>query len=274
LTYRNNFPKSLEGFPAAFLSFGNSGSGNTPLNDQMASVLIDYLQGGGYVYLEGGDALGHDQSANTQLINLFGLAAASDGTGDNPINSLEGKPAAITNGMVFIGNSQLSNASIDKYAQSSNGIVAFIESGYGTVAVQQSIPNSRRTFCFSYSLANLTDNEYPNSREELLHRIMNFFDIFTATPEIEMPVTTGCKVYPNPFGESTIFEYELEENQSVTLTIFNHIGQQVVMLLNENQTKGRHLVQWDAVGLPVGIYFYRISAIGNWQSAIGKIIKY
>jgi PKD repeat protein len=274
VTYRNDFPKSLEGFSAVFLSFGNSGSGSTVLDDQMANTLINYLERGGYVYLEGGDALGHDQVANTQLINLFGLAAASDGTGDNPINSLDGKPAAITNGMVFIGNSQLSNSSIDKYAQSSNGITAFIESGYGTVAVQQNILNSRRTFCFSYSLANLTDSEYPNTREELLHRIMNFFDIYTGAPEIEMLSTTGCKVYPNPFSQSTIFEYELEENQSVTLTIFNHIGQQVVMLLNENQTKGRHLVQWNAVDLPVGIYFYRISAIGNWQSAIGKIIKY
>ena len=140
------------------------------LNDQMA-IVNDYLESGGYVYLEGGDALGNNQVNNTQLLNLFGLIAATNGTGTNPINSLEGKPTAITHDMVFTGNSQVSNDSIDKYAPSSNGKTAFTESGYGTVAVQQSISNGRRTFCFSYSLADLTDGEYPNTREELLHRI-------------------------------------------------------------------------------------------------------
>ena len=161
VTYRNDFPQSLEGYWAVFLSFGNGGSGGTVLNDEMAIVLTDYLENGGYVYLEGGDALGFDQLANTQLLNLFGLIAASNGTSINPIDSLEGKPTALTHDIVFTGNSQVSNASIDKYVPSANGKVAFTEKGYSTVAVQQSIPNGRRTFCFSYSLADLRTANIP-----------------------------------------------------------------------------------------------------------------
>ena len=150
----------------------------------MSLTLIDYLVDGGYVYLEGGDALGYDQVANTQLLNLFGLASANDGA-ENPINSLAGPAAAITNGMVFTSNSQVSNAWIDKYVPMANGITAFIEDNYGNVAVQQSVTNGRRTFCFSYALSKLTDGDYPNTREELLHRILNFFDIYTADPEVK-----------------------------------------------------------------------------------------
>jgi serine protease len=271
VTYRSDFPQSLEGYWSVFLSFGNGGSGGTVLNNEMAAVLTDYLENGGYVYLEGGDALGNDQVNNAQLLNLFGLVAATNGTGTNPINSLEGKPAAITHDMVFNSNSQISNTSIDKYAPSANGKTAFTESGYGTVAAQQSISNGRRTFCFSYSLSDLTDVEYPNTREELLHRIMNFFDIYTYVPEIEEQPSINCKVYPNPFGNSTILDYQLSENSLVTLTLFNHLGQKVAILVNDQQSRGAQQVQWNANGLPAGVYYYHISA-GN-SVKVGKMVR-
>ncbi len=119
VTYRNILPESLEGYSAVFLSFGNFESGNTVLDDQMANIIFDYLEGGGYVYLEGGDALGYDQVTNTQLLELFGLASATDGTA-NPINSLEGQPDALTNEMIFTGNNQVSNSYIDKYVPAAN----------------------------------------------------------------------------------------------------------------------------------------------------------
>jgi hypothetical protein len=77
--------------------------------------------------------------------------------------------------------------------------------------------------------------------------------------------------YPNPFSDYTIFEYELKENEKVTLSIFDHLGQEVGLLLNEQQTKGQQKVQWNAEGLPSGIYFYRIQA--GKKVGSGKIVK-
>ena len=133
---------------------------STILSNPLSDAIIDYLEAGGYVYLEGGDALGWDQAGNSYLLELFGLQDAIDG-GTNPINSLQGRPDAITNEMLFTSNNQISNSYIDKFIPSDNAVSAFFESGYGTVGVQQSIPDDRRTFCFSYSLANLTDGETP-----------------------------------------------------------------------------------------------------------------
>ncbi len=138
-TYRNILPENLSGFSAVFLSFGNYETALTIFDNQMAGIIIDYLDNGGYVYLEGGNALGIDQVGNTQLLNLFGLASASNGTASNPIDSLLGQPGALTNEMTFNGNNQVSNSWIDKYVPSAYGVTAFIENGYGTVAVQQSI---------------------------------------------------------------------------------------------------------------------------------------
>jgi flagellar hook assembly protein FlgD len=87
--------------------------------------------------------------------------------------------------------------------------------------------------------------------------------------------------YPNPFNKTTTVEYELEHDATVTLSIYNHLGQEVVVLVNETQLAGTHQVLWNAENLPAGIYFYRIlifdnhqSAIGNRQSTIGKLVKF
>jgi hypothetical protein len=238
----------------------------------MALTIKEYLQNGGYVYLEGGDALGNDQVSNTALLNLFGLLISTNGTGSNPISSLEGKPSAITHDLVFTGNSQASNDSIDKFAQSSTGVVAFVENGYGTVAVQQSISGGRRSFCFSYALSRLTDGEYPNTREELLQRILNLFDIYTGEPEIPSPAEFTLDVFPNPFGQSIRIEYRLDEDCPVTLTLFNQLGQTIQVLSNEYQSAGHHPAIWNASGFPSGIYLLQLKT--GKQVITKKIIKH
>jgi len=76
--------------------------------------------------------------------------------------------------------------------------------------------------------------------------------------------------YPNPFSECTTLEYNLEEPGMVTLTIFNNLGLECEVLVNEQQEQGEHQVQWNAEGLPSGIYFYRLMA--GSQSSIGKML--
>jgi predicted outer membrane repeat protein len=78
--------------------------------------------------------------------------------------------------------------------------------------------------------------------------------------------------YPNPFCDYTTFDYELEEPMTVTLTIFNHLGQQIEVLINEHQSAGTHQVRWNAEDLPAGVYFYRLSSTANRQLSTGKIV--
>jgi hypothetical protein len=77
--------------------------------------------------------------------------------------------------------------------------------------------------------------------------------------------------YPNPFNSSVLIEYELEEKAAITLVIFNQFGQQVEILMNDVQTEGNHLVQWDSGNSPAGVYYYQIKAEKRIMS--GKVIK-
>ncbi len=87
----------------------------------------------------------------------------------------------------------------------------------------------------------------------------------------EVFIEDGYKVFPNPFNKTTTIEYQLKENSFVYLIIFNHLGQMMNMLVNEQQSKGTYQVQWNAEGLPAGVYYFQLKS-GN-QVTGRKIIK-
>ncbi|MGH7493934.1 MAG: DUF4331 family protein [bacterium] len=64
--------------------------------------------------------------------------------------------------------------------------------------------------------------------------------------------------YPNPFNPSTEIKYTITRNDRVRLRIFNQLGQEVAMLVDQPQTAGVHSVKWDAKGIASGTYFYRL----------------
>jgi ligand-binding sensor domain-containing protein len=66
--------------------------------------------------------------------------------------------------------------------------------------------------------------------------------------------------YPNPFNPSTMISYQLATAGRVMLKVFNSIGQEVAVLVNEQKDAGTYSVRWDAQGVPSGIYFYRLQA--------------
>ena len=70
--------------------------------------------------------------------------------------------------------------------------------------------------------------------------------------------------YPNPFNPTTKIEYSLPEATMVRLTVYNDLGQEVSILVNEYQGTGKYTVDFNANNLPSGIYFYKIQA-GNFN---------
>lgn len=70
--------------------------------------------------------------------------------------------------------------------------------------------------------------------------------------------------FPNPFNPSTTVQFNLPQSSQVEIAIYNILGQEVRLLINESKPAGRHQVTWDGTdnrGKPVtsGLYFYRIT---------------
>ena len=66
--------------------------------------------------------------------------------------------------------------------------------------------------------------------------------------------------YPNPFNPTTTIVYSVPQRSFISLIVYNAIGQQVSVLANEEKEAGTYRINFDASGLPSGIYFYRLSA--------------
>ncbi len=69
--------------------------------------------------------------------------------------------------------------------------------------------------------------------------------------------------FPNPFNPSTTIRYNLGKSTVVSLKIYNLLGQEIRVLVNETQSAGQQSVTWNGrnnFGAPVvsGIYLYRI----------------
>ena len=65
--------------------------------------------------------------------------------------------------------------------------------------------------------------------------------------------------FPNPFNPTTVISYQLSSQSFVSLKVYNMLGQQVQELVSQYQTAGRHTVRFDAIGLPSGVYLYRLT---------------
>jgi uncharacterized lipoprotein YddW (UPF0748 family) len=76
--------------------------------------------------------------------------------------------------------------------------------------------------------------------------------------------------YPNPFNPTTNFRFTIAEAGLTTLKIYNLLGQEVAVVLNEFMNPGTYGFRFDATGLSSGIYFYRIRV--NDFSASKKMI--
>ncbi len=69
--------------------------------------------------------------------------------------------------------------------------------------------------------------------------------------------------FPNPFNPSTVIDYAVPENAFVSIKVYNSLGQEVSTLVNENKQAGTYRVNFNASGLPSGVYYYILRAGSN-----------
>ncbi len=66
--------------------------------------------------------------------------------------------------------------------------------------------------------------------------------------------------YPNPFNPGTKIKYAIGKKQYASLKVYDVLGNEVAVLVNEVKPAGEYEVEFNAVGLPSGIYMYKLTA--------------
>ena len=160
---------------------------------------------------------------------------------------------------------ELNNGGFDVERNSGEGFkaIGFIP-GFGTSAESHS---------YDFTDAGLQAGKY-------IYRLkqVDFDGTFEYSEEIEVEVITPLEFaleqnYPNPFNPSTQITYQLAGNSNVLLKVYDLLGNEVAVLVDEQKEAGRYQVDFDARDLTSGIYIYSIQADNYFESRKMMLIK-
>lgn len=79
--------------------------------------------------------------------------------------------------------------------------------------------------------------------------------------------------YPNPFNPSTKIHYKIAQSEFVNLSVYNVLGKEVAVLVNEIQSPGTYSVVFSADNLPGGVYFYKLETQHFVQTSKMLLLK-
>jgi len=82
--------------------------------------------------------------------------------------------------------------------------------------------------------------------------------------------------FPNPFNPSTNISFEINQFSNTTIKVFNVLGKEIKLLLNENLPSGEYTIQWNGKddkgkSLPGGVYFIQMIA-GKYRQTIKSVL--
>jgi hypothetical protein len=89
------------------------------------------------------------------------------------------------------------------------------------------------------------------------------FNVLTVVEVVDnnMPTEFVLKPnYPNPFNPITTIEFSIPKQGFVVLSIFNTLGMEIEVLLNQHLPAGHYRTQWTPRDIPSGVYFYQLRA--------------
>ncbi|MEJ2103570.1 MAG: alpha/beta hydrolase-fold protein [Ignavibacteriaceae bacterium] len=66
--------------------------------------------------------------------------------------------------------------------------------------------------------------------------------------------------YPNPFNPATKIRYSIPQSSKVKIKIFDILGNELEILVDENKSAGIYEIEFNASSLPSGTYFYQLKA--------------
>jgi hypothetical protein len=79
--------------------------------------------------------------------------------------------------------------------------------------------------------------------------------------------------YPNPFNPTTEIRFQVPVVSNVKLVVYNLLGQEVAVLVNERKEAGSYQVAFNGANLASGVYLYQLKAGSFVQTLKMLLVK-
>ncbi len=248
---------------------------NTLIDSSMLDALTYFLDNGGHLLLSGQNLLGNH--ADHPLMSEYARVALKKEDNNNyRINGMEediigqNYPEFYISGKEGADNQSVQNSITLLFGASP--IFRYWNPRFDDLYAASRMESSQKQYkmvLFAFGLEAITDRDEPensaNLRRELLHDVMNWFDlpvgIEESEPALQQPRSYSLQHnYPNPFNPSTTIEYNLAQAGFTELTVFDASGRKVATLVSGQQQAGPHKATFNAAQLASGVYYYRLTS--------------
>jgi hypothetical protein len=239
-----------------------------------ATALVNYINSGGRMYMEGGDCWYYDPLVGGyNFCSIFGIYASGDGSAD--MGPIDGQTGTFTNQMSFTYAGE--NGYMDHIDPTGTGFLIFVDTdnAYDCGVANDAV--TYQTVGTSFELGNLIDGSGVSTRAALLDSIMHFFGIHvTAVKEDAGTQSAGLRfslnVRPNISHGAVLIAYSIKHPAGSDLKVYDAAGRVVNDLSHDlSNAASSGTLTWsgkDQSGRPVpaGIYFIRLSSGGLQQT--------
>ena len=276
-TYTISVPYNLDDYLSVFVCLGGFFN-NYYLTEYEGTVLADYLQSTGKIYMEGSATWGSDPQ--TSLHNLFNLIADPPGN-YFILDTIVGVNESYTKDMIFNIEEQYSY--VNYFLHPDEGASTFMisnnDESSGVVIANQT--ENYSTIGSNILFGALIDTDTINTKEDYLVSILDFFDIkkyiYVDTPELESHGRNiNIHVYPNPVKDKLTIQF-FNTFQTPSLYQIMDIHGKLIkeesiseIIVGNSTSTDWNCKDKNGKNLPNGIYLIRYIS-GN-QSVTKKII--
>lgn len=88
-----------------------------------------------------------------------------------------------------------------------------------------------------------------------------------------LPPSSLLPNFPNPFNPSTLLRFNLATPTTARLEVYDLRGRKIATLAYGYYSAGPHQIQWNATGLPSGVYIYRLTTPSGSESRRCLLMK-
>ncbi len=239
-------------------------------------TLIGYKQTGlsGFTYLGYETCYGDPDNA----VSAYNILRGKDGCGNTFYNRVTGKPTTFK----YSGNACSRTGWYDSLSGDRRGILntghVTLNSGDTQIILISSMitrdgGNNLQNVCALQSLSDSALKYYYNDFKTCVP--IGIEPISSEIPQIYELLQN----YPNPFNPVTKLRFSIPlsrgvaEGRGVFLKVFDILGKEIAVLVNENLKPGTYEIEWDASSIPSGVYFYSLITSEFTQTKKMVVIK-
>jgi hypothetical protein len=269
--FGTSLPDSLTDFRAVMVCLGGVTTSGS-LSNAQAEKLVNYLNNGGNLYLEGSTVWAFNRPP--LLYEMFSVNG-SYMPSSVPATTIEGVEGSFAQGLIFA----YANAAVPylffQVTPIGNAFSLLVPQNNNQVTVMAGLQTPvYKTIASAIEFGYLDPPSINESRKVLMNKILGFFDLGNLIASTSSPSSESSRqirIRPNPATDAVWIEFTGQEEESAALKVVNTTG--ICMIEHKVPIEnGLNSIKLGLESLSPGVYFIQLLKKSN--SSTAKFVKH